>query len=58
VTIEPGAFNGLIMLEGMSIENNKIREIEPRTSENLTNLEYLYLGNNEIENLEPDEFLV
>jgi Leucine-rich repeat (LRR) protein len=43
VRIEPGAFNGLIMLQELSIYNNKIREIEKHTFENLTNLELLYL---------------
>jgi hypothetical protein len=56
VRIEPGAFNGLILLVRLSMNNNMIREIEPRTFENLTNLERLYLIHNEIEKLGPDAF--
>jgi hypothetical protein len=56
-SVEPGAFNGLIMLIELSVVLNKISKIERGTFENLTTLERLYLRGNGIENLDPDTFL-
>jgi hypothetical protein len=44
ITIKLGAFNGLTELVGLSVNDNKIREITPGTFESLGNLEYLDLS--------------
>jgi Leucine-rich repeat (LRR) protein len=54
--VDPGAFEGLAVLDFLVLGRNKIRSIHPETFESLKKLRILYLDYNQLEILHPDTF--
>ena len=54
--MEPGAFNGLVSLNVLSLKHNRITRIDPETFTGLDSLIKLYLFRNDITDLEDNTF--